>query len=289
MSASAFCLVVGGALLHAYWNLQAKKARGGIAFIWLYGLVSLAVALASSAIFLDVSAVPLERPLVVAAIASAIVHVAYMWCLNRGYRSGDFSVVYPVARGVAPLMSVIGAVLWLRESPSPTGWLGAIAITAGIVAMGLHATSGGMRRPTNTREGVMWACLTGACISAYTLIDGWAVATMRLDPLAYYTLGLVIRSLLLAPIALRDPREIAATARSSWRPAVIVGALSPAAYLMILFAMQRASVSQVAPLREMSMLVGLFFGARALAERQTVPRLLGIASVVGGVMLVSLK
>src|SRR6478672_5892945 len=103
MSVYAALLIVTGALLHALWNFSAKKASGGLPFIWLYGLVSLSCLLPFG--WHAWSSLPDAFSLQVwaAILASAIVHVAYCLWLQKGYQQADFSVVYPVARGAGPL------------------------------------------------------------------------------------------------------------------------------------------------------------------------------------------
>src|SRR6185369_9449792 len=107
MSGAALALVISGALIHAFWNVQAKKASGGVPFIWLFGLVSVAMLAPIAGIRIYRADAAFDAPFLVAVAASAVIHVVYSYALQRGYRSGEFSVVYPIARGVAPMLSVI--------------------------------------------------------------------------------------------------------------------------------------------------------------------------------------
>jgi drug/metabolite transporter (DMT)-like permease len=108
--------------------------------------------------------------------------------------------------------------------------------------------------------------LTGLCIAAYTVLDGWAIKTLGMVPLLFYSVGLVWRSLLLAPLALRQPHQLREQWRQHRRSIVLVGVLSPLAYGLVLTALQTAPLSYVAPVREVSMLIGTFVGARWLKE-----------------------
>jgi uncharacterized membrane protein len=284
MSGVALALIVSGALLHAFWNVQAKKASGGVPFIFLFGLVSIAllgpVALVR---FLETGAA-MSGPFLIAVVASAVIHVVYSWALQEGYRSGDFSVVYPVARGVAPMMSVAGAALFLSENTTLANWLGAASIAGGIILLGWQPRSG---KSSRLRSGIGWACLTGVSISGYTLVDGWAISRLHADPLTYYAFGIALRSLLFAPLALRDVPALKASAKKSMREIVLVGLCAPLAYLLILVALQHAPVSQVAPLREMSMLFGVFIGGAHLGERTSGGKILGVIALGAGALLVS--
>jgi len=285
MSGAALALVISGALIHAFWNVQAKKASGGVPFIWLFGLVSVAMLAPIAGIRIYRADAAFDAPFLVAVAASAVIHVVYSYALQRGYRSGEFSVVYPIARGVAPMLSVIGATFLLSEHTTAANWLGAAAIAVGIILLGWQP-----RRsvPSSLRGGIGWACLTGATISAYRLVDGWAISKLHADPVIYYALGLAMRSALFAPVALRDIDALRASARTSMREIALVGICAPLAYLLILIALQHAPVSQVAPLREMSMLFGVFVGGAHLGERMSGPKILGVGALCVGALLVSL-
>ena len=162
MSLTALALAVAGALMHAYWNVQMKRARGGVGFIWLFTLVAVAF-LAPAGVYRLVETQSWSNGrLLLAAAASAIVHVVYHNALQLGYRHGDFSTVYPIARGVAPMLTVVGAALVLSEGVPLTNWIGAGAIAAGIVLLSFKwgAGAGG-----GDHKGVGWAVLTGVSIT----------------------------------------------------------------------------------------------------------------------------
>ncbi|HMM54030.1 MAG TPA: DMT family transporter [Candidatus Desulfobacillus sp.] len=286
MNSLALSLVIAGALLHALWNVSAKKAAGGLPFVWLYGLVSLVACLpVGLAAWRAGAALPGLAGW--AAIAgSALVHAVYSLVLQKGYQESDFTVVYPLARGTGPLFSVFGAMLVLGELPSPLGWLGIIAILAGILMISGNARLLAAPLP-RLRAGLFWGVLTGLCIAAYTVIDGWAVKALAIQPVIYYVLSLVLRTALLTPQALRAPQRLRAQWRANARHVVVVGVLSPAAYTLVLFAMTMAPLSYVAPVRELSMLIGILFGARLLREAFSLLRVIGVAAMVAGVLMIS--
>lgn len=289
MNAQALALVIAGASLHAVWNLVAKRASGGLAFVWLYGWVSLALFLPIALWVGGAAAVPLGPAAWVAIVASAVLHVIYALVLQRGYRVADLSLVYPMARGTGPLFAVLGAVLLLDNRPGVAGWMGIVAILAGIFLMaggGLLRRLGAGADPALLR-GLGWGALTGLFIAAYTLVDGWAIQVLGLAPLAYYALGLAVRSAVLAPWALRDRAGLAAEWRRNRGRIVAVGALSPLAYLLVLTAMQLAPLAYVAPAREVSMMIGLGLGALWLRERVTPARIAGCVLMLGGVVLLA--
>ena len=289
MNAQALALVIAGASLHAVWNLVAKRASGGLAFVWLYGWVSLALFLPIALWTTHAAPLALGLAAWIAIVASGVLHVVYALVLQRGYRVADLSLVYPLARGTGPLFAVLGAVLLLGNRPAPWGWMGIAAILAGIFLMaggGLLRRLGAGTDPTLAR-GLGWGALTGLFIAAYTLVDGWAIQVLGLAPLAYYALGLAVRSAVLAPWALRDRAGLAVEWRRNRGRIVAVGVLSPLAYLLVLTALQLAPLAYVAPAREVSMMIGLLLGAFWLRERVTPARIAGCVLMLGGVALLA--
>lgn len=284
MNSEALALAVSGAFLHAVWNLFAKKASGGVPFVWLFGVVSLVCATPVGLFAWFHTPQPFTITIWLVILASAVVHVLYSIVLQKGYQKSDFSIVYPLARGTGPLFTVVAAVLILGEMPGLLGWFGIGSILVGILLIAgfpqiLRAASGRLK------DGIVWGTLTGISIAAYTVIDGYAVKVLGMSPVIYYVLGLALRTALLAPAALRSPHLLTEQWSLNRRYIIAVGVLSPFAYTLVLYAMARAPLSYVAPVRELSMLVGVFIGARLLRERYTFSRMVGTALMVLGVIM----
>ena len=288
MSTSALILVLAGALCHAIWNIVAKKAGGGLVFVWLFGIVSIVAAAPVAGWVWLTQPQTFDRWMWFAALASGLVHVLYSLVLQKAYRTSDFAVVYPVARGTGPMLSVLSAIVLLGEKPSLLGGIAVMAILAGVF---VSAGALGLLRSEQKHQrylGVLWGMLTGVFIAAYTILDGWAIKSLGMVPVLFYAVGLVFRTLLLAPFALRH----ADTLHSQWqrhrRAILVVGVLSPTAYTLVLLAIQMAPVSYVAPVREISMLVGTFFGASLLKESVKPSQIVGAAIMLLGVIGLSL-
>jgi drug/metabolite transporter (DMT)-like permease len=289
MTPAAFAFVLTGALCHAAWNILAKRCAGGPVFVWQYGLVSLAAALPFTLWLWHSGQLSLTPPMAAAVAASALVHVLYALALQRGYAAGPFSVVYPTARGSGPLLTVIAAVVLWHEQPSMTGWFG-----VGAVLVGIFLLARGTPRPQDAlpaqalRAGLRWGLLTGGLVAGYTVIDAWAIKSLGMAPLVFYPLGLVLRSALLTPFVGSRGDEARAAWRSHRGTIVGVGLLSPLAYTLALLALQRAPLSYVAPVREISMLVGALVGARLFGEPLTTARIGGVLMLLGGVTGIAL-
>jgi drug/metabolite transporter (DMT)-like permease len=288
MNASALALVLTGAICHAVWNVVAKKAGGGLVFVWLFGLVSMAVAAPIAGWAWLAHPQTFDGWMWFAALGSGLVHVLYSLVLQKAYRESDFAVVYPVARGSGPMISVAAAILLLGEKPSLIGVLAIAAILSGVLvsagAMDLWRRDGSLERSRQRHLGVLWGLATGGFIAAYTLIDGWAVKSLGMAPILFYAVGLAVRTLLLTPFALRRKDSLFSQWKARRQAILMVGLLSPTAYMLVLLAVQMAPLSYVAPVREISMLIGTLIGANMLREAMKPSQVAGTGIMLLGVI-----
>ena len=276
MNGLALSLVLTAAVLHATWNLLAKRASGGAPFVFLYFLVS-------SIIYFPVAlAVWLLWPRGFSGIdlvfmtGNGVLHTVYFLLLQRGYRVGDLSVVYPLARGTGPLLASIAAILFFGEHPSPIAMGGIAAIIVGVfLASGIHRA-----REAQALPSVFYGIGTGILIAAYTLWDKHAMTALALNPILYDWGGNLARTILVSPVALARRDELLAAWRNHRMEALGISILSPLAYLMVLWALTWTPVSYVAPARELSILFGTLFGITIFKERQRTPQRAGAAALM---------
>ena len=288
MSPQALALVLVAALLHALWNIVAKKAEGDNRFALITAL-QLVVLWAPVGLWAAWGVVPgwgwREWGVV---LASALLHLVYFSTLLRGYRVSDLTVVYPVARGSAPLLSSVGAVLLLGEHLGAFGVAGVVGVTFGVFLVaggpGLWAQAHEPLQRQRVRAGVLHGAITGALIAGYTVVDGYAVKAMLLSPILLDYLGNVFRVPFLLPAALRDPAGFWQAWRAKWRYALVVAVLGPLGYVLVLYAVRMAPLSHVAPAREVSMLFAALIGGRLLGEGDRGWRLAGAACIGAGVV-----
>lgn len=287
MPLSALALVVTAAFIHAYWNFLLKRAAGGAAFVWLLSLASAAIyaPLVAILVFLDPPQYGMTEWLLI--VSSGVLHLAYTLFLNHGYRVADLSVVYPVARGTGPLIATLGAIVLLGERPPLSGFFGIALIIGGIVCIAWQTPLPRVRG-ASAMKGVFYGGVTGLFIASYTVNDAYAVKALAVSPILLDYFGNLVRMAFLAPPILGNPRALRLEWRRNWRLALTVGALIPVSYVLCLFAMQLAPVSYVAPARELSMLVGAYFGARLLSEGRVRQRLIGAALMIGGIVGIAL-
>lgn len=285
MSATALALVLSSALLHASWNLFAKRAGSGTRgapFVFSFSILT-ALLYAPLALWLGAGSLSsMSTAGWVAVFGSAVLHVGYFLALQRGYRVGDLSVVYPLARGLGPLIATLGAIALFGERPSALALAGTGLVVAATMTLAAGRGAGGKLAP-----GIAWGAITALFIGAYTLWDARAVAIVGVQPLIYLWWTELGRGLLLAPQVARDREGLVEVWRSHWRSVVAIALLSPAAYALVLYAFTLAPVSLVAPTRELSVLIGAFFGVQLLGEGDRTRRLLAAAAMVVGVALLA--
>jgi drug/metabolite transporter (DMT)-like permease len=281
MTAFAFGLVLSAAFIHATWNYLAKRAgAGGAAFVWLFAVVS-CVFYAPVTLFILLWQKPHIGPLQLVFMAgSALFHLVYFLVLQKGYRVGDLSLVYPLARGTGPTISTLVAILLLGERPSALAILGAFLVTAGVFF--LSGGAGGFRG--SRKRGVGYGLLTGIIIAAYTLWDKYAVSTLMIPPLLQDYCTNLGRVIMLAPLALRKWGDVRKEWRIHRKEAIGVGLLCPLSYIMVLTALISAPVSYIAPAREVSILIGAVMGSSLLAEGDGRRRLPAAAAIFVGVI-----
>ena len=292
MSAAALALVFAAALMHALWNVVAKRTGGDARFALIAALF-LVVVWAPLGLWAGWQALPRWGALEWAVLlASAIVHVVYFTTLLRGYRLADLTVVYPLARGTGPLLASLGAIVWLGERLSGVAAAGVAAVAIGVFFIaggpGLWANAHDPLQRRRVRAGLLWGALTGVFIAGYTLIDGYAVKVLMLSPILVDYVGNLFRVPFLLPAALRDRGGFADVWRAQWRAALVVAVLGPLGYVLVLYAMQLAPLSHVAPAREVSMLFAALIGGRLLGESDRATRLVGAVCIAGGVAALAL-
>jgi len=285
----AALLIGGAALAHAAWNIAMKRAgTSGTPFIAATLLVGVVALAPFGIVSLVTEPAPQNGALVVVlVVGSAALQLAYFLLLQRGYRLADVGVVYPVARGVGPLLSVIAAIVLLGERPGPIALSGALLVVTGVVVIGLAGARQASLDAGRRARGIRYGAAVGVVIAAYTLWDAAAVTLAGLAPVGYYWASMVVQLLVLGAIALRTPATAVETVRAHPIAAVVVGVLSPLAYIAVLYAYQLAPVAIVAPAREVSVVLIALAGWMLFREPHPVLRILGSIVVLGGVALLA--
>jgi drug/metabolite transporter (DMT)-like permease len=289
MTSLALLLLLVAAVLHATWNYWAKRAGGGLPFVYLVSIMIVAGYVPVVAVYCSLIPVSLPWTVLVVIFVSGCLKTSYSLYLQRGYRHGDFSLIYPLARGTGPLLSTVGAVLLLGERPS------LLVIAGGCVVIGsIFNLTGGMNWLGRRLEGgasvkgLRYGIISGVFIAAYTLWDRQGVSYWLIPPLLYDAGTALTQLCLLTPFAWRRRAEVVREWREHRKHALIMTLAAPAAYVLVLTAMSFTPVSYVAPAREVSILIGAFFGAKFLKESDQKRRLWAAAAMVGGIIALAL-
>ena len=292
MPVLSLALVILAGLIHAVWNIVAKKAGGDVRFATFTGVL-MALIWAPLGIWLGWNVVPswgsVEWGFVV---VSGLLHVVYYIALLRGYRKADLTVVYPLARGSGPLLSALVAIVVLGERITAFGVVGIFAVVAGVFFIaggpGLFRAAHDPAKQAGIRKGMVYGLLTGICIASYTVVDGYAVKVVLMSPILLDYYGNFARLVFLLPTVLRDRVTAAEHWRRQWKHALVVAAISPISYVLVLYAMQSAPLSHVAPAREVSMLFAALLGGQLLGERDRLARIAGASLIAFGIMALAL-
>ena len=285
MTTGALSLVLAAAFIHASWNLLNKRASGHATFTWLVALLSALLYAPATALIIIYWDARLDFISAGFMAGSAVLHTAYFVLLNEGYRAGDLSLVYPLARGTGPLLSSMAAIVFLAERPSTAAIAGGLLIVGGSIMLAVHPARLG---DAGFRKAVTFALLTGTFIAGYTLWDKQAVSAFAVAPVLLDWGANTGRALLLTPFALRHWDKTRIEWRLHRREAIGIALLVPLSYILILTAMQFTPVSYVAPAREISILIGTMMGTQLLAEKDAGRRLAAACAMVFGLTLLAL-
>jgi drug/metabolite transporter (DMT)-like permease len=281
MTGWALTLILAAAVIHATWNLINKQASGHATFTWLVAVLSALFYAPATITIIEVWQLRFDFVTIGMMAGSAALHTAYFVLLNQGYRAGDLSLVYPLARGTGPLLSSVAAIVLLGERPSVIAVVGALLIIGGVVILTINLSR---FRETDTRDAVIYALVTGLFIAAYTIWDKQAVSHFDIAPMVLDWGANVGRVILLSPFAIKYSDQTIGEWREHKYEAIAVAILIPLSYILVLTAMRFTPVSYVAPAREISILIGTAMGTRLLAEGDAGRRLVAACAMVLGVV-----
>lgn len=282
MPIQALLLVFAAAVMHTAWNYLVKTVTDKQIFTWWTLVVGwlLYVPL----ILIDWPIPPVIWPY---AIISALVETTYFIVLIRAYEHGDFSLVYPIARGAAPAMIAVWALLFLGEQPGAWGAAGLSVLIIGLTIVGGAGIITGRKNVRVSIEGVSAALFLSLCISVYSTIDAAAVRIMPARSYAF--LVLAITAVFLAPVIFSrfEGRAVLAGLRKHPVRIAVVAFIMPVAYFLVLGAYELTKVSYVAAGREVSVIIAALAGWLLMGEEFGPVRTAGAALIFFGIILIA--
>lgn len=273
----AFTLVCVGAVSHGLWNALVKRSRtADTMFIWVYSALGTPV---MCCVLLWGSLYEGLGPAWWAALVSMALHTLYAVVLQKVYAVSDLVLVYPVSRGLAPVMVTLISVPWI-------GLPGALpSIALPVVLVGVFLVGGISIRELAKPRGVWAGMGVAVCTALYTLWDAYSIDVLNVNLTSYIALSSLAQFVLLTGLLFRRRGEFRAAVVASWRAAVPITLLVPASYLVILVAMNLAPPSMIATARTMNVVFGVIAAAWLLKEPLTARSICGVVLItLGSVM-----
>ena len=283
MSLIAIGLLLIAATLHATWNLFVKRAKEKQVMMWLALIVG--VLCYMPIVIVNPISVVSVWPFIV---SSALVESLYYVLLLRAYEHGDFSLVYPMARGTAPALLLVWAALFLGEHPRLFGVIGISLLVLGLIIVGSSAWWSLRKIAKLSTNGLGIALCVALSISIYSAIDGAAV--QRVNPLPYTVIVIALATVFITPaILLRYGKAaIVVEWRTNWPRIVLVGIFTLLSYILTLKSYTLIRVSYAGSIREISVVFAAFLGWRLLGEKFGAIRLLGSILIFSGIVVIAL-
>jgi drug/metabolite transporter (DMT)-like permease len=264
------------AFLHATWNALVKTSGDRLVMLAAITLVT-SVAGAVALPFVEPPSAT-SWPLIA---LSAVLKYSYLAFVFYAYRAGDLSLVYPLARGFAPLVVTVGAAFFAGEI---LPWPALIGVL--IVCIGITSLSIGHLRALRDPVPILLALGTGLNIAAYTLCDGIG-ARISGSPFGFIAWAFVLECPVVVFVAWRRRKTLIATVRDSWRQGLLIGLCSVVAYTLVIYAAVHAPIALVSALRETSVIFAAIIGTVLMGERPWQERVAASMVVAGGVALMT--
>ena len=280
MSTTVFIAVIFAAIIHSVWNGMIKKHEDKyIALVALVlGHVPLSIIVLFFTPMISIKSIPYI-------FISAIFLAGYEWCLLSAYRLEDYTKVYPIARGSAPIFIVILSLLFFSIHISKFELAGIIVISLGIIILSFQNF-----KNIGNYSAIFYAAATGFFISCYSITDGFG-GRASLSPLNYTALLMIFNATVTFPILLfimKKNKALGEVFVKAKKIFFIGGSLSYIAYATVVWAFTHAPVPLVAALREISIIFALLIGALFLKEKLTLIKIISIFVIVIGVVLLKL-
>jgi drug/metabolite transporter (DMT)-like permease len=280
MSADVFVMVLGAALVHATWNALIKIDGDRLALIKVMSSTQLVVSLC----LLPFVEMPAAESLPYL-LASPILNTGYMLFLNRAYQAGDLSLVYPLARGIAPFIVAVVSVGFLGEQLSHASQIAILFIALGITSLALTRGAATLRDP----RPVLLALGTGGFIAAYTIIDG--IGARAAGTAHGYMIWISLLTAILIVVCVHWLQQGRRTpiSRRSRGAGVVAGIMSYGSSWLVIWALTLAPLALVSALRETGIVFAVIIGVVFLKESLSLTRLASIAATLVGTAILKLN
>ena len=275
MSATVFLAVLFAAFLHAGWNALVKTGGDKFQAMFIMSTSQGAIGLLMTIVL------PLPSGQVwLWLLASGLVHSLYKFFLTSAYEHGDLSRVYPIARGLAPMLVALVGVFFLSDELAVLEYIGIAALGTGIIAMARGVFSNG-----ESQHMLRFAFASALMTACYSLIDGLGARAAG-DATVFVAWMFLIDGIIFGSWGLwRQGRAVLVASRRDWLRGCMAGAASLGAYWIAVWAMTQAPIALVTALRETSILFAVLIGVVVFRERFDRAKAVATVLIVGGVVL----
>lgn len=283
MIAVAVGLSLLAAVFHGTWNVLVKVSGDPIAtFRRATAMAGIAATLSLAPLWLIFGRPTMTIGAALLCLLSSLLETAYLGLLSTAFRRGDLSAVYPIARGSAPLLSVLVGLFLLRETLAAAQLVGVALLLAGILAVTVAQARGKATVP---------ALLTGVAIAAYSSVDrlGVRLATPWLYAWLLFTLMAIELPVTIWVASALGLYRRATTSPPTWRQATLIGVFFWAGYFLVLWALSLAPLAVVAPVREIAIVAVAVWGVWRMRERHgAAMKVSGAAAALAGIALLAI-
>lgn len=280
MEIEVFLMVIGAALVHAAWNALVKADGDRLALIKIMSATQLGLSL-TLAFFVTIPGSDSWPYLV----ASTILSTGYMLFLNRAYQYGDLSHVYPLARGVAPLIVATVSVGFLGEQLSVANLTAVLLIALGITSLSLARGTQGFRDP----RPVLYALATGGFISGYTILDGLGARAAGTAHGYMVWLSMITALMTIGAVQWLQQGEQRPVRQQTRNRGIVAGLLSYGSAWLVIWALTMAPMAMVSALRETGIVFAVIIGVLVLKERLNLVRLVSIMLTLIGTTILKMN
>ena len=281
VSSFSFGLILTAAWVHATWNLLAKRVGGGGLLVWLFNTIGFLCFLPVAIVILTQQENRMDHVDLFFLTGTAILHLVYFLVLQRGYQTGDLSLVYPLARGTGPLLSTLLAILVLKERPTFAGLTGLGCIIGGVFLLTVQTS---IKRSKKIQRTLSYGFACGLCISAYSVWDKYAVDEQSIPPVVLEVFSAFGVSFMLTPYAVRNWNQVTKLWQCHHWEILCISILAPLSYILVLTALTFTDLSYIAPAREISIVIGAWMGSYFLGEKERTRRILASVAMVAGLI-----
>ncbi|WP_158299505.1 DMT family transporter [Paenibacillus antri] len=278
-----FYLVLIASISHALWNIMLKQSENKAVFLWSLRIWSVIIFLPISFLFWPKGAT-ITYEWIFWGAGSIVLHSAYAIVLSKAYEKSDFSLAYPISRGLGPLLVVAAGSILLSEPVTFLSVVGSFLIFIGIYIMYSGVTfSMGLKSLTSMIKSP-YPLLVGLLITCYTLFDKLAVSVI--PPVSLNVIENLGQVLVLGAVQVRNIGAVTRQWKNEWLKMAIAGGLAGLSYILVLIVLTEVPVSLVAPVRESSIVIGSLLGVYLLKERYNHHKILGSLIIFIGVVFI---